>query len=57
MIKALNSVFLNVDNRVIMPFKFQIRILVSSGDVIYLWTVPSIETKVDLIKLVLYQDL
>nr|AMW67764.1 cytochrome c oxidase subunit II [Semidalis aleyrodiformis] len=38
---------LEVDNRTILPIKSQIRILVSSLDVIHSWTVPSLGVKVD----------
>lgn len=38
---------LEVDNRTIIPFHTQIRLLVSAADVIHSWTVPSIGIKVD----------
>nr|WGT88940.1 cytochrome c oxidase subunit II [Sclomina erinacea]WGT88979.1 cytochrome c oxidase subunit II [Sclomina erinacea] len=38
---------LDVDNRVILPMDTQIRILVTSADVIHSWTIPSIGVKVD----------
>nr|YP_011031334.1 cytochrome c oxidase subunit II [Epidaus famulus]WQT73253.1 cytochrome c oxidase subunit II [Epidaus famulus] len=38
---------LDVDNRVILPMDAQIRILVTSADVIHSWTIPSIGVKVD----------
>nr|YP_010321808.1 cytochrome c oxidase subunit II [Stenochironomus tobaduodecimus]UKO33035.1 cytochrome c oxidase subunit II [Stenochironomus tobaduodecimus] len=38
---------LEVDNRLILPMKNQIRILVSSTDVIHSWTVPSLGVKID----------
>nr|WCL18760.1 cytochrome c oxidase subunit 2 [Raymondia sp. A GC-2023a] len=38
---------LDVDNRVIIPINSQIRILVTSMDVIHSWTVPSLGVKVD----------
>nr|YP_010411510.1 cytochrome c oxidase subunit II [Euurobracon yokahamae]UJJ81885.1 cytochrome c oxidase subunit II [Euurobracon yokahamae] len=40
---------LDVDNRLILPFKFNIRSLVSSLDVIHSWTIPCIGVKVDAI--------
>lgn len=44
-----NSEFrlLEVNNRTIIPFKTQIRILVSSADVIHSWTVPRLGVKTD----------
>nr|AFI23450.1 cytochrome c oxidase subunit II [Ceratocombus sp. HL-2012] len=38
---------LEVDNRVILPMKIQIRILITSMDVIHSWTVPSMGVKMD----------
>lgn len=44
-----NSKFrlLEVDNRIILPFKAQIRNLVRSADVLHSWTVPRLGVKVD----------
>nr|YP_010271030.1 cytochrome c oxidase subunit II [Scarites subterraneus]UJY97975.1 cytochrome c oxidase subunit 2 [Scarites subterraneus] len=38
---------LDVDNRVILPFNTQIRVLVTATDVIHSWTVPSLGVKID----------
>lgn len=38
---------LEVDNRVVLPIKTDIRILVTAADVIHAWTVPSLGIKVD----------
>lgn len=38
---------LDVDNRVILPTKNQIRILVTATDVLHSWTVPSLGVKID----------
>nr|YP_002735085.1 cytochrome c oxidase subunit II [Saldula arsenjevi]ABZ02127.1 cytochrome c oxidase subunit II [Saldula arsenjevi] len=38
---------LEVDNRVVLPMKNQIRILVTATDVIHSWTIPSLGVKVD----------
>nr|YP_009485671.1 cytochrome c oxidase subunit II [Saldula burmanica]AVZ00807.1 cytochrome c oxidase subunit II [Saldula burmanica] len=38
---------LEVDNRVVLPMKTQIRILVTATDVIHSWTIPSLGVKVD----------
>nr|ASS30626.1 cytochrome c oxidase subunit 2 [Coenobita rugosus]QUL61638.1 cytochrome c oxidase subunit 2 [Coenobita rugosus]WHM52682.1 cytochrome c oxidase subunit 2 [Coenobita rugosus] len=40
---------LDVDNRAVLPFNTQIRVLVSAADVIHSWTVPSLGVKVDAI--------
>nr|YP_010166675.1 cytochrome c oxidase subunit II [Mystonectes coelamboides]QRV62766.1 cytochrome c oxidase subunit 2 [Mystonectes coelamboides] len=38
---------LDVDNRVVLPFNSQIRIIVSAMDVLHSWTVPSLGVKID----------
>nr|ALO76607.1 cytochrome c oxidase subunit 2 [Hexagonia terminalis] len=38
---------LDVDNRIILPFNSQIRVLVTSTDVIHAWTVPALGVKID----------
>lgn len=38
---------LDVDNRLPLPFKSQIRFIVSSTDVIHSWTIPSLGVKID----------
>nr|YP_010953288.1 cytochrome c oxidase subunit II [Psilochorema bidens]WMQ76549.1 cytochrome c oxidase subunit II [Psilochorema bidens] len=38
---------LEVDNRIIMPMNIQVRIIISSTDVIHSWTIPSLGVKVD----------
>nr|YP_010371916.1 cytochrome c oxidase subunit II [Peleteria iavana]UOX27096.1 cytochrome c oxidase subunit II [Peleteria iavana] len=38
---------LEVDNRIVLPMNAQIRILVTSTDVIHSWTVPALGVKVD----------
>nr|ALO64674.1 cytochrome c oxidase subunit II [Lasioglossum fulvicorne] len=51
MIKSIESLnqfrLLDVDNRIIIPFKTPIRLLVTSMDVIHSWTVPSLGIKMD----------
>nr|YP_009128271.1 cytochrome c oxidase subunit II [Promalactis suzukiella]AJO68666.1 cytochrome c oxidase subunit II [Promalactis suzukiella] len=42
-----NFRLLDVDNRIILPMKNQIRILVTATDVIHSWTIPSLGVKVD----------
>nr|QRV62805.1 cytochrome c oxidase subunit 2 [Neoporus sp. NHM-IR594] len=38
---------LDVDNRVVLPFNSQIRILVSAMDVLHSWAIPSLGVKID----------
>nr|ALO77388.1 cytochrome c oxidase subunit 2 [Agrilus sp. AGR01] len=38
---------LDVDNRTIVPFNAQIRLLVTAADVIHSWTIPSLGMKID----------
>ena len=38
---------LDVDNRVVVPIFTQIRMLISSADVLHSWTVPSLGVKAD----------
>nr|CAC82121.1 cytochrome oxidase II [Calathus fuscipes] len=38
---------LDVDNRIILPFNTQIRVLVTAMDVIHSWTIPSLGVKID----------
>nr|QRV62368.1 cytochrome c oxidase subunit 2 [Boreonectes macedonicus] len=38
---------LDVDNRVVLPFNSQIRIIVSAMDVLHSWTIPSLGVKID----------
>nr|ANJ70475.1 cytochrome c oxidase subunit 2 [Hydroporus erythrocephalus] len=47
--ELLNNEFrlLDVDNRVVLPFNSQIRILVSAMDVLHSWTIPSLGVKID----------
>nr|YP_009485871.1 cytochrome c oxidase subunit II [Paroster macrosturtensis]AVZ66445.1 cytochrome c oxidase subunit II [Paroster macrosturtensis] len=42
-----NFRLLDVDNRIVLPYNSQIRILVSAMDVLHSWTVPSLGVKVD----------
>nr|QRV62591.1 cytochrome c oxidase subunit 2 [Nebrioporus millingeni] len=38
---------LDVDNRIVLPFNSQIRIIVSAMDVLHSWTIPSLGVKID----------
>nr|AII02325.1 cytochrome c oxidase subunit II [Phyllonorycter platani] len=42
-----NFRLLEVDNRIILPIKTQIRIMITSSDVIHSWTIPSLGVKMD----------
>nr|ARH54288.1 cytochrome c oxidase subunit 2 [Curculionidae sp. 3 AH-2016] len=46
-LKPFNFRLLDVDNRMIIPFNSQIRIIVTSMDVIHSWTIPSLGVKID----------
>nr|APU89518.1 cytochrome oxidase subunit 2 [Oniscus asellus] len=38
---------LEVDNRVVIPYKTQMRVLITAADVIHSWTIPGLGVKVD----------
>ena len=38
---------LDVDNRIVLPINYQIRILLTAADVIHSWTIPALGVKVD----------
>nr|YP_010507209.1 cytochrome c oxidase subunit II [Amara ovata]UXF64360.1 cytochrome c oxidase subunit 2 [Amara ovata] len=42
-----NFRLLDVDNRIILPFNTQIRMLITATDVIHSWTIPSLGVKMD----------
>nr|AAM73844.1 cytochrome oxidase subunit II [Nipponaphis monzeni] len=44
-----NFRLIEVDNKTIIPFKFNVRLLISSDDVIHSWTIPSLAIKIDAI--------
>nr|QNG56238.1 cytochrome c oxidase subunit II [Platisus obscurus] len=45
--KIFNFRLLDVDNRMMIPFESQIRMLVTSTDVIHSWTIPTLGVKID----------
>lgn len=45
--KNYNFRLLDVDNRLALPYKSQIRFIISSTDVIHSWTIPSMGIKID----------
>lgn len=47
LIKPFNFRLLDVDNRLILPYQTQIRLLVTAADVIHSWTIPSLGVKID----------
>lgn len=40
---------LEVDNRAVVPIQFEIRLMITSADVIHSWTIPALGVKVDAI--------
>nr|UJG45230.1 cytochrome c oxidase subunit II [Odontocerum albicorne] len=46
-LKPNNFRLIEVDNHIILPFKTQIRMLVTSMDVIHSWTIPNLGIKTD----------
>uniref|UniRef100_A0A1L1YMI1 Cytochrome c oxidase subunit 2 n=2 Tax=Eucallipterus tiliae TaxID=527681 RepID=A0A1L1YMI1_9HEMI len=44
-----NFRLIEVDNKTVIPYKFNIRLLISSDDVIHSWTIPSLAIKMDAI--------
>nr|AML26513.1 cytochrome c oxidase subunit II [Staphylinidae sp. BMNH 1274665] len=42
-----NFRLIDVDNRIVIPFNSQIRMLVSAADVLHSWTIPSLSVKID----------
>nr|APX40878.1 cytochrome c oxidase subunit 2 [Psylliodes hispanus] len=46
-LNKFNFRLLDVDNRVIVPFESNIRMLVTAADVIHSWTIPSLGVKID----------
>nr|YP_010987678.1 cytochrome c oxidase subunit II [Platystethus arenarius]WON66110.1 cytochrome c oxidase subunit II [Platystethus arenarius] len=45
--KPYNFRLLDVDNRIAIPYNSQIRLLVTSSDVIHSWTIPALNIKID----------
>lgn len=44
----LNSFrLLDVDNRIVLPYNSQIRIIVTAADVLHSWTIPALSVKID----------
>nr|YP_010034201.1 cytochrome c oxidase subunit II [Agelasta perplexa]QOW83740.1 cytochrome c oxidase subunit II [Agelasta perplexa] len=46
-LKSYNFRLLDVDNRLVIPYESQIRMLVTAADVIHSWTIPSLGVKID----------
>nr|AFA56283.1 cytochrome c oxidase subunit II [Dascillus cervinus] len=45
--EPFNFRLLDVDNRIVLPYNSQIRIMITAADVIHSWTIPSLGVKVD----------
>nr|AFI54762.1 cytochrome c oxidase subunit II [Scotomedes sp. HL-2012] len=45
--ESMDFRLLDVDNRIVLPMKSQIRILITSTDVIHSWTIPCLGIKID----------
>nr|AND96029.1 cytochrome c oxidase subunit 2 [Cleptocaccobius convexifrons] len=45
--KIDNFRLLDVDNRTILPYNSQIRMLITAADVIHSWTIPALSVKID----------
>nr|AEP27572.1 cytochrome c oxidase subunit II [Melanobaris laticollis] len=45
--KIFNFRLLDVDTRMVIPFNTQVRMIVTSADVIHSWTIPSLGIKID----------
>nr|ATN23493.1 cytochrome c oxidase subunit II [Lema sp. EMHAU-15071010] len=46
-LNQFNFRLLDVDNRTILPYETQIRMLVTAADVLHSWTIPSLGVKID----------
>lgn len=46
-LKQINFRLIDVDNRLVIPFNTQVRVLTSSTDVIHSWAIPSLGVKID----------
>nr|YP_010430474.1 cytochrome c oxidase subunit II [Nigidius sinicus]USR68898.1 cytochrome c oxidase subunit II [Nigidius sinicus] len=46
-LKSSGFRLLDVDNRLIIPFNSQIRMMVTAADVLHSWTIPSLSVKID----------
>nr|YP_009185803.1 cytochrome c oxidase subunit II [Callicerus obscurus]ALO70432.1 cytochrome c oxidase subunit 2 [Callicerus obscurus] len=42
-----NFRLLDVDNRIVIPYNSQIRMLITAADVLHSWTIPSLSVKID----------
>nr|YP_009995339.1 cytochrome c oxidase subunit II [Ochthebius deletus]QNP09742.1 cytochrome c oxidase subunit 2 [Ochthebius deletus] len=46
-LKINNFRLLDVDNRIVLPYNSQIRMMVTAADVLHSWTIPSLSVKID----------
>nr|YP_010596319.1 cytochrome c oxidase subunit II [Sthenias yunnanus]WAJ61221.1 cytochrome c oxidase subunit 2 [Sthenias yunnanus] len=47
LMNPFNFRLLDVDNRIVIPYETQIRMLITAADVIHSWTIPSFGVKID----------
>nr|ALO70264.1 cytochrome c oxidase subunit 2 [Aleochara sp. 2 EF-2015] len=45
--KLFNFRLLDVDNRIVIPYNSQIRMMVTAADVLHSWTIPALSVKID----------
>nr|YP_010446922.1 cytochrome c oxidase subunit II [Prosopocoilus laterotarsus]QNS37138.1 cytochrome c oxidase subunit II [Prosopocoilus laterotarsus maedaorum]UTM10029.1 cytochrome c oxidase subunit II [Prosopocoilus laterotarsus] len=46
-LKSYNFRLLDVDNRAVLPYNSQIRLMVTAADVLHSWTIPALSVKID----------
>nr|YP_010954825.1 cytochrome c oxidase subunit II [Hemisodorcus rubrofemoratus]AFQ62324.1 cytochrome c oxidase subunit II [Cheironitis sp. MJTNT-2012]WMW30210.1 cytochrome c oxidase subunit II [Hemisodorcus rubrofemoratus] len=46
-LKKSNFRLLDVDNRAVLPYNSQIRLMVTAADVLHSWTIPALSVKID----------
>nr|YP_009935546.1 cytochrome c oxidase subunit II [Prosopocoilus astacoides]QNS37125.1 cytochrome c oxidase subunit II [Prosopocoilus astacoides]UTM10016.1 cytochrome c oxidase subunit II [Prosopocoilus astacoides castaneus] len=46
-LKSFNFRLLDVDNRAVLPYNSQIRLMVTAADVLHSWTIPALSVKID----------
>nr|YP_010591390.1 cytochrome c oxidase subunit II [Pseudorhaetus sinicus]AKR07163.1 cytochrome c oxidase subunit II [Pseudorhaetus sinicus]QYK91424.1 cytochrome c oxidase subunit 2 [Pseudorhaetus sinicus]UFK32125.1 cytochrome c oxidase subunit II [Pseudorhaetus sinicus]UGY85191.1 cytochrome c oxidase subunit 2 [Pseudorhaetus sinicus] len=46
-LKKYNFRLLDVDNRAVLPYNSQIRLMVTAADVLHSWTIPALSVKID----------
>nr|YP_010954786.1 cytochrome c oxidase subunit II [Hemisodorcus derelictus]WMW30171.1 cytochrome c oxidase subunit II [Hemisodorcus derelictus] len=46
-LKSSNFRLLDVDNRAVLPYNSQIRLMITAADVLHSWTIPALSVKID----------